>query len=104
METSSGIFPVTEPMAYEYICDLRRMRAAPSKGKRFIEALGFAKGLLGADVDKAISSARVKGAAAGFQFENVKKKSPLTVEQVLVLERLTMFGHGQEAIFAEYVC
>ena len=104
VEKSNGIFPVTEPMPYEYICDLRRMRAAPSKGKRFIEALGFAKGLLGADVDKAISSARVKGAAAGFQFESVKKKSPLTVEQVLVLERLTMFGHGQDAIFAGYVC
>ena len=104
VEKSNEIFPVTEPMAYEYICDLRRMRAAPSKGKRFIEALGFAKGLLGADVDKAISSARVKGAAAGFQFESVKKKSPLTVEQVLVLERLTMFGHGQDAIFAGYVC
>jgi hypothetical protein len=99
-----GIFPITEMMAYEYLCDLRRMKAAPSKGKRFLESVGFSKGLLGADVEKVLNSSRVKGVAAGFQFEPTKKKSPLTVEQVLVLEKLTMFGQGQEAIFAGYIC
>ena len=99
-----SIFPVTEMLAYEYLCDLRRMGAAASKGKRFLESLGFAKGLLGADVDKVLASARVKGAASATTAEPVKKKSPFTVEQVLVLERLAMFGHGQEAIFAGYLC
>ena len=64
--STGGIFPVTEDIVYEYLCELRRMHAAPSKGKRFLEALGFAKGLLGADVDSVITSARVRGVALGF--------------------------------------
>ena len=55
-------------------------------------------------MDKAINSARVKGAASNFEFKPVKKKSPFSVEQLLVLERLTMFGQGQESIFAGYLC
>ena len=79
---SSGIFPVTEAMAYDYLHDLCRMNAAPSKGKRFLEALGFSKGLLGADVDSILNSARVRGAAMAGKWNAVKKKAPLTVEQV----------------------
>ena len=104
MESANSIFPVSEEAAYEYLCDLRRTNAAAMKGKRFLEALGFSKGLLGADVDKAINSARVKGAASNFEFKPVKKKSPFSVEQLLVLERLAMFGQGQESIFAGYLC
>ena len=103
-EPSSGIFPVTEELAYDYLHDLRRMNAAPSKGKRVLEALGFSKGLLGADVDSVLNSARVRGAAVAGQWNAVKKKAPLTVEQLLVLERLAMFGHGQQAIFSGYIC
>eukprot|EP00435_Cladocopium_sp_Y103_P074221 s101_g47.t1 len=102
--SSAGIFPVTEEMAYEYLCELRICKAAPSKGRRFLEALGFAKGLIGARVDPVLSSARVRGAADGSGVRPVKKKSPFTVEQLLILERITMFGQGQDAIFSGYLC
>ena len=97
--STGGIFPVTEDIVYEYLCELRRMHAAPSKGKRFLEALGFAKGLLGADVDSVITSARVRGVALGFVPVPSKKKDPFTVEQLMVLEPIATHGAGQEAIF-----
>ena len=99
-----GIFPITEEMAYDYLCDLRRNHASASRRKRFLEAIGFAKGLIGADVDEVLSSSRVKGAAhAGIVVER-KKKSPFSVAQLKALESLAMFSTGQEAIFAGYIC
>jgi len=80
------------------------MHAAPSKGKRFLESLGFAKGLLGAEVDSVITSARVRGVALGFVPVPSMKKDPFSVEQVMVLERIATHGSGQEAIFAGYMC
>ena len=103
---SESIFPITEEMAYEYLCELRAMKAAPTKGRRFLvlEAVGFAKGLIGAKVDEVLSSARVKGAAAGTSTSPPKKKCPLSVEQLIILERIAILGHGQDAIFAGYLC
>eukprot|EP00435_Cladocopium_sp_Y103_P065166 s958_g27.t1 len=100
----NSVFPVSEVLAYEYLCDLRRLHAAPSKGRRFLEAIGFAKGLVGADVDAILSSARVKGAALGTQASPTKKKAPFTCDQLLALERLAFYGQGPEAIFAGYIC
>ena len=102
--SSASIFPISEELAYEYVCELRCMKAAPSKSKRFLEALGFAKGLVGAKVDEVLSSSRVKGAASGTSASPPKKKSPFTVEQLLVLERIAMYGQGQDAIFSGYIC
>ena len=101
---SDGIFPISEELAYQYLCELRVMKASPSKGKRFLEAVGFAKGLVGARVDEVLNSARVKGAASGAAAVAPKKKHPFSVEQLLTLERIAMFGSGQDAIFAGYVC
>lgn len=99
-----GIFPISEVMAYDYLCDLRRLRAAPSKGKRFLEAVGFSKGLLGASVDEVLKSARVKGVATCGNSTVPVKKIPLTVQQLIFLEKLAMIGHGQESVFAGYIC
>ena len=99
-----GIFLVTEEMAYDSLCDLRTMKATPSKGRRFLEALGFLKGLLGAPVDDTLKSSRVKGVAFGSSARSVKKKSPLTVQRLACLERLATCGSGQEAVFAGYIC
>eukprot|EP00435_Cladocopium_sp_Y103_P059180 s502_g21.t1 len=102
--SSEGVFPITEEMAYDYLCELRYNKAAPSKGKRFLEAVGFAKGLVGAKVDAVLASSRVKGAAEGTGAKPVRKKCPFTVEQVLILERIAMYCQGQQAIFAGYLC
>ena len=101
---TSGIFPIKEEVAYEYLCHLRRLHSAPSKGKRFVEALGFAKGLVGADVSDALNSARVKGVAYGTEAAPTRKKSPFTVQQLVQLERMAFYGEGQEAIFCGYIC
>ena len=63
-------------MAYEYLCELQALKAAPTKGRRFLEAVGFAKGLIGAKVDEVLSSARVKGAAAGLQRALQRRSGP----------------------------
>jgi hypothetical protein len=99
-----GIFPISEIAAYEYLCELRNLHAAPSKGKRFVEAVGFAKGLLNADVSEVLNSARIRGVAHGLQNAPTRKKCPLTAEQLVYLERLAFFGEGQDAIFAGYIC
>eukprot|EP00435_Cladocopium_sp_Y103_P001432 s3880_g1.t1 len=100
----NSVFPISEVLAYEYLCELRRLHAAPSKGRRFLEAIGFAKGLVGADVDPILNSSRVKGVALGVDAKPAKKKSPFTCSQLLSLERLAFFGEGPESIFAGYIC
>ena len=97
---TSGVFPISEVMAYDYLCDLRLRRSAPSKGKRFVEALGFAKESL-AQMWTRFSSLRV---ATGGESSMPKKKIPLTVQQLAFLEQLAMSGQGQESIFAGYMC
>ena len=101
---SGGVFPISEELAYDYLCDLRRLHSAPSKGKRFLEAVGFAKGMLSADVSEVLSSARVRGVASGVDPAPPRKKCPFTVEQLIQLERLAFYGQGQESIFAGYIC
>jgi len=103
-EVACGIFPITEDMAYQYLCDLRRNHAAASRRKRFLEAVGLSKGLIGADVDEVLTSSRVKGVAHGGIIAERKKKMPFTVCQVDALEKLAIFSNGQVSIFAGYVC
>ena len=103
-EVACGIFPITEDMAYQYLCDLRRNHAAGSRRKRFLEAVGFSKGLIGADVDEVLTSSRVKAVAHGGIIAERKKKIPFTVCQVDALEKLAIFSNGQVSIFAGYVC
>lgn len=99
-----GLFPITEQLAYEYLCELRRTKAAASKRSRFLEAVGFSKGLLGADVDAVLESARGRGVAFGTLFPVTRKKNPLTVQQLVYLERLAMDHPGPEGVFAGYIC
>ena len=103
-KTDCGIFPITEELAYRYLCDLRRNNAAASKRKRFLEAVGFAKGLLGADVDEVLESARVSGVAHGGFVALTRKKNPFSTEQIITLENMATYGSGPSAIFAGYIC
>ena len=101
---SCGVFPISEELAYRYLCDLRRNNAAASKRKRFLEAVGFSEGLLGADVDEVLQSARISGVAHGGFVEKRGKKQPFTTEQVITLENMATFSSGPVAIFAGYLC
>lgn len=96
---SCGVFAMSEELAYRYLCDLRRNNAAASKRKRFLEAVGFAKGLIGAEVDDILSSARVAGVAHGGFVERRGKKLPLTADQVITLENMATFSSGPIAVF-----
>ena len=59
-----GVFPLSEAEAYAYICHLRREGAPRSRLAGFFQAVGFSKGLLGAEVDAVLSSPRVRERAA----------------------------------------
>ena len=99
------IFPISEELAYQYVCELRKEGAPKSRATRFLEALGFCKGMLGADVDEVLNSSRVRGAcinrAAALE---PKKKNPFSVEQVSLFEYLACSRTDQVGVFCGYLC
>jgi hypothetical protein len=100
-----SIFPITETMAYRYICELRKEGAPRSRATRFLESVGFCKGMLGAEVSEVLASARVKGACISRLNDlEPRKKDPLTVDQVAFLELLASTRHDHVGIFAGYMC
>ena len=103
MDSAATIFPVTEHEAYMYVRELREHNAPKTKPSRFLEALTFSHHMLGAQVDEAMSSPRVKGAAI-IPMVLPRKKTPLTFPQVAFLERMAMEEDGPAGIFAGYVC
>ena len=99
------VFPMSENSAYAYVCHLRREGAPKSRMSRFIQAVGFAKGLVGASVDEVLQSPRIKGACQNTEPAPVRKKSPLKVEEVVFLERLASDPMGgPSGIIAGFVC
>eukprot|EP00435_Cladocopium_sp_Y103_P008882 s3084_g2.t1 len=100
-----SIFPISEDMAYRYVCDLRKEGAPKSRATRFLEAVGFCKGMLGADVDEVLASSRVKGACINrLNTLEPRKKDPLTVEQISFLEYLACHRTDHLGIFCGYLC
>ena len=97
--TTAGIFPLDEPTVYNYVAHLRSTKAPRTRAPRFLEALGFAKGVLGAEVQNILDSARIRGAAEGSAEVTVKKAPPLTGAQVKFLEWFAATAEGQEAVF-----
>ena len=57
--------PLDEQTVYDYVVHHRRTKAPRSRAPRFLEALGFRKGVLGADVQVILDSSRVRGAGKG---------------------------------------
>ena len=100
-----SIFPISEELAYRYICELRKEGAPRSRATRFLEAVGFCKGMIGADVDAVLASARVRGACINRIADlEPRKKDALTVDQVAHLELLASTRQDQVGIFAGYMC
>ena len=80
------VFLLTKPEVYRYMCELRRTKAPPSRAQRFLEALAFCKGMLGADVQDVLDSSRVSGASKREAMVGTRKKTPLTMGQPAALE------------------
>ncbi|CAE7513552.1 unnamed protein product, partial [Symbiodinium microadriaticum] len=102
-----AIFPLLEKDAYEYLCHSRREGAPRSRIVKFVESVGFARGLLGADVEAVLSSPSVKGACAPTgPPQPTRKKVPLTVLEITLLERMAHAAdpYSQDAIIAGFVC
>ena len=93
--SSMRVFPLTEAEAYAYICHLRREGAPKSRLAGFFQAVGFSKGLLGAEVDAILSSPRVKGACSNTE---------PPVEEVVLIEKLAFHSRGQDGVIAGFVC
>ena len=66
--------------------------------------MGFSKGLLGAEVDHILTSPQVKGACNNTEPRVVAKKSPLSVEEVVLIERLACSSQDQDGVIAGFVC
>ena len=102
---SANIFPIQEQEVYDYICDLRTEGAPVTRARRLFEAVAFAKGLLGADVDDILKSPRIQGAVKSFTRGLVpRKKLPLPVHVVAAMEGLVVHGDSQTAILVGYFC
>ena len=97
------VVPATEELVYKYFCQLRAGGAPASRAARCLQAFGFAKGTVGADVSDILESARVKGVCGqGERF--VAKKAPLSMQQVVQLEQMAMEEPSQQSVFAGYLC
>ena len=95
---------MSEESAYKYACEVRASGGAISRVARFREAVGFAKGLLGADVDDVLQSSRLKGVCDGSCKPCASKKAPLSVAQLECLERMACEDPSQRALFAGCLC
>jgi hypothetical protein len=103
LNVNAAIFPVSEIEAYTYVRELREHNAPRTKPARFLEALSFSYHMLGAEVDNAMHSPRVRGAAIT-PLVVPRKKTPLSFPQVAMFEKLAMDDAGQVGIFAGYIC
>ena len=96
---------ITEYLACRYISELRRGGTPRSRATRFLGSVGFCKGMLVAEVNEVLASARVKGACisrlAGLE---PRKENPWTVEQVAFLELRASTRDDHVGNFAEYMC
>ena len=101
---SAGIFPLDEKTVYDYVVHFRRSKAPRSRAPRFLEALGFSKGVLGADVQAILDSSRIRGAAEGTSEVVVQKAPPLTCAQLKFLEWFAVNHGGQQGVFVGHVC
>ena len=84
--------PITEPLVYEYLVDMRHEGAPATRAQSFLEALRFAGGLVGLSVPVDLCSARVRGAAAR-AYSRLRARRPavpLTVDMVRGLEMLVV--------------
>ena len=84
-------FPVTEPLAYVYVDELRKNNAPPTRANSFRSAMAFCKGaLLLQNIDEILMSSRVTGSAhRSFLTKRLlKQRDALTVSQVQVLEHV----------------
>ena len=103
LNSNATIFPISEFEAYSYVRELRELNAPRTKPGRFLESVSFAYHMLGAAVEGAMHSPRVKGAVV-LPVVVPSKKIPLTVAQISFFERLAIEDKGQLGIFAGYCC
>ena len=99
-------FPCTEPLAYDYVAELRKNNAPATRANSFRSALAFCKGSMMIDgVDTILSSSRVTGSAHRSYLTKrmLKQRDALTVDQVRILENvLEVDGPIQDKIFAAH--
>ena len=85
-----GILPFVEDDCYSYLTALRVGNAPATRGRRFMESVGFAHGLIGASgATEVLQSRRCRGAAARSMTTKGPhtQRDPLLAVQVQALER-----------------
>ena len=101
------VFPLVEEDIYDYVCDLRINKAAPTKISRFREAVAFCFGVLGLHgAEECMASRRIEGVA----YDGLSKKSidrqaeDFLVSQVELFERSCIsIPEGNTKVFIGFV-
>lgn len=90
--------PIAEPLVYDYLSMLKESKAAATKSSRFLEALNFAGGTIGADgVADVATSTRCSGSAVA-QFKTKQPHRQMDAYTVLQVEALEKGVFTLEAI------
>ena len=86
---SKFAFPISECLAYDYMCFLVASGAPASRGSSFREATAFALGVIGSDGEESLKSRRCHGASMKLMSKKRVhlQRDPFTVLQVEALER-----------------
>ena len=100
---SKFAFPISEPLAYDYMCFLVASGAPASRGSSFREATAFALGVVGYDSEESLKSRRCHGASMRLMSKKRVhlQRDPFTVAQVEALERgVFELDNAQDRLFA----
>jgi hypothetical protein len=103
-----SLWPIREPVLYQYLRYLRDSKAPATRAARMVEAVAFCKGTIGLDhVDELLDSSRVHGAVRGSLISKAPhcKKDHLLVSEVAALEIACCQDDSlPDRIFAGYCC
>ena len=98
--------PALEQHVYRYVCELRDLKAPPTRATSLLEALNLTNALLELEPPESHASGRVKGAATDC-LEGKRmtvQRPPLTVLFLMALEDMVMNGGAvEDRIFAGFI-
>ena len=105
---SSRLYPISEPVCYDYLCFLRQSKAAPTAASKFKESVAFCFGLIGLDgAETCLQSRRIQGVAleSFAQKDMDRSMDDFLVEHVQLFEQSAAnLSSGPDKIFMGFVC
>ena len=88
----------SEDTAYSYLCDLRRIGAPRTRSSKFLQTMQFIQGLVSFDDGGLAVTPRLTGAATRPRRDPVKRRDPLSVRAVILLEKYVAENDDEETV------